>query len=211
MSDNSRITTVINYCSNDYRFINKCIEEAKKFSYKIIVPVCSHFFDGTPENEALLQLTYSENPSILFIQYDFHPSGYSPYKRYPPESPEIRHLHHSTSRYIAYFFLPEDSEYVLFIDADEIYEGENFKLWLETAEHTQFNALRIGSYIYFAVGNKIYRGDLPQIFGFLAKKTALTSELLLVEGERFASFKYIKVSKKHMVLDKNSFLICQNS
>ena len=202
-TDQHLIATVINYCSNDYRFINKCIEEVKTFSDQIIIPVCDHFFDGTPENKNLLKLTYSENPSAQFIEYKFYPDKiYSPYKKYAANSIENRHLWHSTSRYISYFFLKETIQYVLFIDADEIYEGNRFKRWLDKQEYKNFDALRIGSYIYFSFEDKIFRGDLPQIFGLMAKKTALEPNLLLAEGERFATFKYINGLKKHMVLDR---------
>ena len=71
MKNNHLITTVINYCSNDYRFIKKCIDEAKKFSHQVIVPVSDHFFDGTKENRDLLNLTYLENPTCEFIEYEF--------------------------------------------------------------------------------------------------------------------------------------------
>lgn len=45
-----RVATVINYCTNDYKFIGYCIAEAGAFSAQVIVPVCDHFLDGTPEN-----------------------------------------------------------------------------------------------------------------------------------------------------------------
>ena len=60
-SNRYNVTTIINYCTNDYRFIGHCIHEAKQFSEQIIVPVCDHFLDGTPENRELLDRTYEEN------------------------------------------------------------------------------------------------------------------------------------------------------
>ena len=52
------ITTVLMYCSNDFRWIEKCVEQASKISNEIIIPVCDHYFDGTSENRELLNKAY---------------------------------------------------------------------------------------------------------------------------------------------------------
>lgn len=64
-----KIATVINFCSNDYPFLKHCIEKAKLISSQVIVPVCDHFFDGTPEDLHLLRRIYAEHPAALFLQY----------------------------------------------------------------------------------------------------------------------------------------------
>ena len=51
------IAAIINFCTNDYRFLARSIAETKSFSSQIIVPVCDHFFDGTPETS--LALTFN--------------------------------------------------------------------------------------------------------------------------------------------------------
>ena len=63
-----KIATVINYCTTDYRFLKFCIDEAKKFSHQIVIPVCSHFFNGESENRALLNLSYQEHLDVLAMQ-----------------------------------------------------------------------------------------------------------------------------------------------
>ena len=65
------IDTVISYCSNDFRFIDKCIEEAKLFSQKIVIAVCDHFFDGTEERRDLLEHTYARHPDCHFIEFSY--------------------------------------------------------------------------------------------------------------------------------------------
>ena len=61
MDKSYKIATIINYCTTDYKFIGHCINEAKSFSDQVIVPVCDHFYDGTPEDRELLEKTYKEN------------------------------------------------------------------------------------------------------------------------------------------------------
>ena len=44
------LATVISYYSNDERFIRKCITNALAVSDQVIIPVSTHFYDGTPED-----------------------------------------------------------------------------------------------------------------------------------------------------------------
>jgi len=46
-------------------------ELASRAHMQNIVPVCDHFFDGSPENRPLLEKIYSAFPEILFIEYPF--------------------------------------------------------------------------------------------------------------------------------------------
>jgi hypothetical protein len=72
MDNSYKIATIINYCTTDYKFIGHCINEAKSFSDQVIVPVCDHFYDGTPEDRELLEKTYKENLSNAeFCEYKY--------------------------------------------------------------------------------------------------------------------------------------------
>lgn len=198
MKKNHFITTVINYCTNDYRFIKKCATEAMKFSHEVIIPVSDHFFDGTKENRKLLDLTYEENPKCKFIEYEFtHDKSYSTYKWFDPSSFEMRHIWHSTSRYISYFFLNEKTEYVLFLDADEICEGEKFLKWLDLLEYKKYSAMRIGAYAYY---KPLIRWKGFQSVSLFIDRKKLNRFLLMEVDERFATYKYTPGEKNIMIL-----------
>ena len=62
-----KISTIINYCSNEKRFIDQCINSVLDFSTDVIVPVSTHFFDGTPENIESLQEDQKRNPEAEFF------------------------------------------------------------------------------------------------------------------------------------------------
>jgi len=193
------ITTVISYCTNDYRFIKKCISEAQIFSDQIIVPVCDHFFDGSKENKKLLNLTYFENPQAQFIEYKFYKNKlYYPYKTCRPQSIDWQHIMHSTSRYISYFFLNENTEYILFLDADEILDGRSFKKWLGEFDYKKFTALRLGGYDYFRYPD--VRMEYLNYTSLLVNKTALDPLLLMEEGERRATFNLMSGKKNPLAL-----------
>lgn len=143
------IGTIISYCTNDYRFIGKCIEEAKKFSSQIIIPVCDHFFDGTLENRHLLEHTYAQHADCQFIEFSYLPDRlYSQYHTLSPKDPDWAIFWAATTRYVGFHYLKPDVDTVLFLDSDEIVEGEEFLRWLASGETGPYEAFRLGAYLY---------------------------------------------------------------
>lgn len=141
------ISTVISYCTNDFRFIDKCINEAKKFSHQVLIVTCDHFFDGTPENRHLLDHTYSRHPDCQFIEFAYLPNRtYSPYHSIGPNDPEWAMFWAATTRYIGYYYL--NSEYILFLDSDEIVSGDQCLEWLKGEQYISYEAMRLASYFY---------------------------------------------------------------
>ncbi len=144
-----QIGTIINYCTNDFRFIDRCIEEAKIFSKQIIIPVCDHFFDGTDENRHLLEHTYERHPDCTFVEFSYLPDRlYSQYHSMTPDDQNWAMYWGATPRYIGFYFLDPGIDTVLFLDSDEILEGKKFLAWIRTVEDWPFEAVRLAAYYY---------------------------------------------------------------
>lgn len=188
------ITTIINYCTNDYRFLDLCIEEAKKISTQIIIPVCDHFFNGTPENRELLQRSYSEHPDCEFIEFEYG----TPYGIYCPLKPDDDnwiHYWHSTSRYVGYHFLREEITHVLFLDVDEIIDSGRF---IERLKTIDCNAARFSSYFYFRKASS--RATMFPLNALLIKKDIVEPEKILSVYERKGLFEEIDEPKINHVM-----------
>lgn len=185
------ITTIINYCTNDFRFLDLCLKEARKFSHEIIVPVCDHFFDGTPENRHLLNHSYAAHPDVKFVEFAYGDKAYGIYPRVQKGDADWIHYWHSTARYVGYHFATHDK--VLFLDVDEVADGEKMRAWLNEFPHDEYAAVRFTNYFYFREArfraNKIMRN------GLLVKKEALAPELLLDIDERMGTFYGIEGAK----------------
>lgn len=178
------ICTIINYCTNDYRMIGRCIREAAQFSSSILVPVCDHFFDGAPENRRLLNYTYAEFPHCQFIEYVWNVKRlYIPFLPMPNDEEERIRLWHSTSRFVGCHFLPADAEYILFLDADEIAEGQRLASYLASGGYRRFAALWFLSYTYrfSASERRLERQYAP----LLVRINAMEKGLVLNTKERF--------------------------
>jgi len=130
-----KIATFINYCTNDYRFIKRTIDNATPFSSQIIVPVCDHYFTGEEENRELLNKTYKENPSAQFIEYEWDANHNTRYWS-------------NMSRLIATNELNDDIDWVMLMDSDEIFETDMF---IDYLKNTKFDLMsyKFQSYFYF--------------------------------------------------------------
>lgn len=182
------IAAILSYCTNEYRYLKKCIEELQYFADQIIVSVCDHFFDGTPENRDLLQQTYEENPEVTFIEYAYDPSrGYSSWLQSALQERNRSFLWHSTGRYIPYFYLRPSIETIFFVDADEIFDGKRFKKWLDTQEYTFFSAIRFSAYLYFREAHYLSKVATNGCL-MIAKKELESPSYILDEEERMGLF-----------------------
>ena len=176
------VISVISFCSNDFRFIHACLENAQSFSTQVIVVVCDHFFDGREENYALLEHVYKTFTYPLFIEYAFDEQSYRRFTPYYAEHPHWRHERANTHRWIAYHFLPEHCEAVLFLDSDEIVDGKCFSQWLELQDVKDYSAWSLAAYWYFREAR--YRATRSDDISLLVRKEALTPDHLWHSDER---------------------------
>lgn len=190
-----KIATIINFCTNDDRFLKKAVDEVQKFSHQILVPVCDHFFDGTEENRDLLNQTYLQFPSIHFLEFRYTSDKlYTPYIQRLPTDEDWGCLWHSTARYLAFLYLSDEIDHLLFLDADEIVEGIKFKDWLARTNLKTSNAYWFSSYCYGFEASK--RAPHLQQTALLVKREALSPLKILNSQERFGIFGSLPGPKK---------------
>lgn len=135
------LAVLINFCSNEYPFLENCIAEAKKVSSQVIVSVCDHFFDGTPEDQSLLNGIYAEHPDIQFIQFAYAKENIYAF--------HARNYWHNLGRLLGFYFVDQTVDRVLFLDADEIVESQQMLAWLNAFPYQKYGALRLSCYWYF--------------------------------------------------------------
>lgn len=200
-----KISAVISYCSNDYRFLGKCIEESKVFADEIVVTVCDHFFSGKKENHILLRSSYAQYPEVTFIEYRYYPKKfYGSLSDYPENFSKPLDLWHATARYIGFFHTK--GEYLLFLDSDEIFEGKKMKSWLQSGYYRNYSAMRFLQYFYLHSPEE--RLKARQIGGLLVKKEGINPSSMIQEYDRAGIFESILAPKKEGIvgLDKQPFV-----
>mgnify|MGYP001609007532 CR=1 FL=1 len=173
-----RISTVINYCSNDYPFIKECINHALPFSEQIVVSMSTHFFDGVEENEDILKQTVTENLNASFITFP-----------YIEDATKCAGDWHNMTRAVGWKILKTKSDYILFLDSDEIVDTEKFSSWLENFDITSFDSYRFLGHWYFR--NTCYQATQLEEVSVMIKNSLCSFESLKnCLGERLGLVRY---------------------
>jgi len=188
------VAAIVNFCTNESRFIGPCLEQCLRFAKQVIVPVCDHFFDGTVENRALLEQIYRAFPDCLFVEYSFIPAEI-PRRIFKDISPA--HFWHSCSRLIGASFLDKSIEGVLFLDADEIPEGARFAEWLEASDYQHHTVMKLSNYWYFRESSNQALTWEDSIV--LVQARTLSSDILLRQEERDAIYDLLPGPKRRQV------------
>lgn len=192
------ISTIVSFCSLDLRFITHCIEAIRPFSSEILVPVCDHFYDGTKENLKLLKTLYQTFPDVKFIQFAYHPEYiYGIDEKKSISDLDWKRLQIASSRYIGYFF-SRNSDYLLFLDCDEIIDSELFQKWLETKTYLEYDGIYFLAHAYFR--KPIYQSINFQRTSLLVKKSKLSKNLILNPDERSGLFENLEGNKLYDTL-----------
>jgi hypothetical protein len=130
---------VVLYSSNDSRFAESCIQSLLDINIKTHVITYSHMWNGIPENKDKLQEPLNQfinNP--LFNQYCIEwEEGQSPWHW------------EGLGRYLGTQEVSNSSEYVLYIDIDEIIDPLKFKTWIDSEVYKKYDAIKLSTYWYW--------------------------------------------------------------
>ena len=164
------VTTIVNYCSNDYQYLKKVVDSVLDFSEEVLVPVCDHFFDGKEENKGLLEKTFSE-VDAKFLLWRFDPII--------AKSAPIRYWN-NLARKVAFDNRSIDTDFLLFLDADEIVDTDRFTEFFDSSICNAVDAMLLGQYFYFR--EPIYRAKTWEDIALLVRTSCVTEESIMQDA-----------------------------
>lgn len=133
-----KVSTIINYCSNDSVLLRACIKSVSGFSHEIVVSHCDHFFNGEIENRAIIQQSIRDNPEAHFVEFPFIKNYYDNFSFW-----------HNRGRAEAYQALQDKNfDWLLVVDADEIADPQ-FIQFIELLENMPYDSMRLLSHWYY--------------------------------------------------------------
>jgi hypothetical protein len=182
-----KITTILMYCSNDFRWIEKCVEQASKISEEIIIPICDHYFDGTPENREILDKTYellNNNPKVQIIEFEWSPGHPTYYWA-------------NMARIIGKEYSLPETDWILWLESDEIIDDIAFNKWIESKEYEQYDSFKLANYWYFR--EPIYQAKNWEDSVVLVRKELVNFDLSNPR-EREQCHEFLPVRKKREIL-----------
>lgn len=128
-----QIATVISYCSRERVYIDATIRNARAFSHVIVLVVGTLLYDGTPEDEDHLSRVGQDHPDVLIERYNVTKEEiHAPI----PLHNRAREQGVLRARSACLQAGQPDSEsklWFLFLDGDEVPDGERFSRWCRAA------------------------------------------------------------------------------
>jgi hypothetical protein len=170
------IEAVVLYSSNDSRFAPACIRSLIELGIKVHIITYTHMWNGTPENAETITnslIEFVDNPLVQQYVIDWN-NGHSPW------------YWEGLGRYLGTERVSDDSDYILYIDIDEIIEPEKFKQWVETKEIEKYDSIQMAQYWYWR--EPIYQAKAVEYTTVLLK-TKIAKSLQFFQDGRASYFK----------------------
>lgn len=187
-----KIDTIIPFCSYDVKFIDNTIEGIRSISNDIIITYFDYTFDNKPENLDIVEEVKKNNKDCKFIKLNFNNSNDARWN-------------HNYTRWIGYQLCRSD--YILFLDSDEIFEGDKIKNWIDQKD-TVSDVTTFANYWYFR--STSYRALTYEDSPILVNRKIISENNIFNELER-ASYKYIpEISKELSVLGLDNKPMCHH-
>lgn len=183
------ISTVISYCSLDARFLEKCIQQAGAFSKEVVVVSADHRFNGDPEDSTLLNDVKARYPLVRFIELAW-------------SDIETSRYWHNAMRWAGKEAV--STPWVMFLDADEIPEGERMRAFLAQQPMDQ-DAYIFSCYWYFREAT--FQAKKTEHCGLLIRRDLLDEEMVYSEHERWECKQHPNLKIADMVTDHGKSLI----
>jgi len=163
--------TIISYSTIDDLFIRENIRQSLYFSKEIYITICSNFYDGKSEDETKIKELKEycrQFPNVHIIRFKWE------------EGKDARYWH-NYARWLG--FQQCDTEFVMFMDSDEIFEGELLVQSLENDKelYTQYDEYVFSCYWYFREP-RFRAKNLSQCHK-LIRSSILTKDIMFSENE----------------------------
>lgn len=166
----TKASVVISYCSLDKRFIGPLLEQVLMFTDDVIIVSYDKLLNGTEENSAHVEELInikSDKIAHLILKYT------------ADKSPRY---FHNLARWEGMKLAKHDN--ILFLDADEIPEGQVMKAILDNDLLKDYDAVDFRCYWYFR--SATYQARQTEECGLLIKRNIITEQLMFTESERWS-------------------------
>jgi tetratricopeptide (TPR) repeat protein len=144
------VSVIVNYCSLEREFLPAVLDECAHFASEIVVSFGSHLYDGTLEDAEHMESLWKQYTSVKFVQYKVD-IGIDLMRQKGVERRPHAYWH-NLARWTGLQAV-KMSQWVLFLDADEIPDGLRMRAWLEQTTLGLDICYHLANYWYFKSPN----------------------------------------------------------
>ena len=151
------VGVAVSYCSLEAPFLRHVLRECLKFAAHVVVGYCATLHNGAPDDLTELHRAKEAFPDVTFVEYAVDrvdelmdaPSLANRAAYWP-----------NRARWECVKALRDECDWVLFLDADEVPEGERMAAFVRQlpAPHADAPALKLANYWYLRSPTLRYRG-----------------------------------------------------
>lgn len=135
--------------SDDLKFLYANIKQTHHIFKHIVIAIGSKLWNGEKENhEKIAEFeTYvaTHHPNITIKRYNV-PEDKIPFMENMVRPSMYWEAH---ARWISLEVLHKDCEYVMFLDSDEVVDGDAFESWVKSGMHKAYDAMKLANYWYW--------------------------------------------------------------
>jgi hypothetical protein len=139
------IGVLISTSSLEKDFLCAQLDQVSVFSTCTVVAFGDHLYQGKLEDTSFFHEMATQYPSVTFVQY--------PVMTYISHNPLTRRPHaywHNISRLAGMMHMSPQIDWVMFLDGDEVPEGERTRAWCQTLQLTDpLTIYKLANYWYF--------------------------------------------------------------
>jgi len=186
------LSTVLLYSTIDHRWLDECLSAACKVSDEVLLVTCERFWNGDLENKQLVLDSMDickkyDNVKCLTLPWE---PGHEAF------------FFEVQCRSIGILETNNNTDYILFLDTDEIIEPDKFNEWIKTEEYKQYDSMALANYWYFRDRN--IRAKNFEDSPILVKKDLIYSDgkiiIDILSCGRDQYHKALDCKKKSMIL-----------
>lgn len=181
----AKIGCVVSYCSLERHFLKHTLRECSKFASHIVVSYADKLYDLTPDNQHNDQLVRIKEdfPHVTFVQYTIDKIDEL------IDAPELNNravYWHNRARWEGLRVLNPECQYVMFMDADEVPEGDRVKNFLKgtQAPDPLTPAVKFANWWYMREPTLRFRGIEDSVVMVPRTRVATRDSVVLCESER---------------------------
>lgn len=176
--DLSKLAIIITHCSKDSAFIFKNIEQCLKVTKNVVLSYGDKLYDYTEENYEHFKEIKEKFDEVHMVQYSVYEKMINPLNRKSA-------FFHNISRIAGYQYSKDklQCDWFLFIDSDEIPEGDALRIILSLPDLIiTKNTYIFSNYWYFR--DPIYQSTTFESSPLLVYKDKVNEQTLMADWER---------------------------
>lgn len=185
------IACVIITNSDDLCFLDATLRQTSSLFSQTIISTGNKLWNGEDDNMEKVNEFKKKHPTCQYVTYDITKDKIS----FVANQVSSSMYWEAHARWVALQRVDITNDYVLFLDADEVIDGEMFGEWLKTETYKTYDAMKLANYWYWRVPT-LRAKDYLEDSAVMMRRAMINPFMLFSNQGRHGIFEACRGSKK---------------